>query len=542
MSSFPSLQSGALKTATAPASQGDGKQTGLLTGLGLTAWLEFYTFDAVNLVLPDMAGSFGVSQDEASWLLITFSTSLFLGVAVSIWLARHIGYLRYILGSIAVFAVASLGCAFATDFGAMLLWRAVSGFAGAGLAMWWRGSVYLLIPRPRRSVSMMRISMMIYLSTALGLLVSGYVTDQYTWRLLFVPNIVVAVVAIWLLTRHFPKVVRPTDIRSRGIDVPGLLLLSVVLVCAQVMMSRGQAKDWFGSSEIRGLAWAGLSALVLFVGWQLHHRNDRRLHRLELLRHRDVTASVVLGVLAGIIVSGSTYALPEFLRTVYSPHLDATHTGRVLCVYALTAAAIRPLVTRSVGKFGPRKVLAFAFVLLTISMSLMSHLITTTTPYEYFALPLILYAFCLSPVLSALASGTVARLPQEVQLDAVAVYMTFRQFGMSLGVTLVTVVLAWREQLHSSRLFDFLYATSLQVDEWMTSATAMLIQRGVSETQARSMAQALLAETAIRQARTLAYADAFMFMAAVGLLALCFVPLMAPAQVTKKALHQTTNG
>ncbi|ODP31562.1 MFS transporter [Pandoraea sp. ISTKB] len=542
MSSFPSPQSGALETATAPASQGDEKQTGLLTGLGLTAWLEFYTFDAVNLVLPDMAGSFGVSQDEASWLLITFSTSLFMGVAVSIWLARHIGYLRYILGSIVVFAVASLGCAFATDFGSMLLWRAVSGFAGAGLAMWWRGSVYLLIPRPRRSVSMMRISMMIYLSTALGLLVSGYVTDQYTWRLLFVPNIVVAVAAIWLLTRHFPKVVRPTDIRSRGIDAPGLLLLGVALICAQVMMSRGQAKDWFGSSEIRGLAWAGISALILFVGWQRHHRNDRRLHRLELLRHRDVMASVVLGVLAGIIVSGSTYALPEFLRTVYSPRLDATHTGRVLCVYALTAAAIRPLVTRSVAKFGPRKVLAFAFVLLTISMSVMSHLITTTTPYGYFALPLILYAFCLSPVLSALASGTVARLPQEVQLDAVAVYMTFRQFGMSLGVTFVTVVLAWREQLHSSRLFDFLYATSLQVNEWMASATAMLIQRGVSETQARSMAQALLAETAIRQARTLAYADAFMFMAAVGLLALCFVPLMAPAQVTKKARHQTTNG
>jgi len=524
----PSGAIDAISTPTPSAPLADGKQAGLLTGLGLAAWMEFYTFDAVNLVLPDMAGAFGVSHDEASWLLIAFSASLFWGMAVSVWLAGHIGYLRYILGSIVVFAIASLGCAFATDFGAMLMWRTVSGIAGAGLAMWWRGSVYLLIPRPRRSVSMMRISIMIYLSTAAGLLFSGYVTDRYSWRWLFAPNIVVAVAAIWLLIRHYPKVVRPTDVRARGIDAPGLLLLAVALVCTQVVMSRGQAKDWFGSSEIRVLAWAAISALVLFVGWQLHHRNDVRLHRLDLLRHRDVAASVVLGVLAGIIVSGSTYALPEFLRTVYSPGLDATHTGRILCVYALTAAVIRPLVTRSVGKFGSRKVLAFAFVLLTVSMSLMSYLMTTTTPYGYFALPLILYAFCLSPVLSALASGTVARLPQEVQLDAVAVYMTFRQFGMSLGVTLVTVVLAWREQLHSSRLFDFLYSASVQVNEWMTSATTMLMQRGMSATQARSAAEALLAETAIRQARTLAYADAFVFMASVGLLALCFVPLMSP--------------
>ena len=534
-----SAPASALSTAHAPQSQDGGKHTGLVAGLGLTAWMEFYTFDAVNLVLPDLAGSFGVSQDEASWLLIAFSTTLFWGVAVSVWLAGHIGYLRYILGSIVLFAIASLGCAFATDFSTMLLWRAVSGFAGAGLAMWWRGSVYLLIPRPQRSVSMMRISVMIYLSTALGLLLSGYVTDQYTWRLLFAPNVIVAVAAIWLLKRHFPKVDRPSDRRSRSADAPGLLLLAVALTCAQFVMSRGQAKDWFGSWEIRGFACVALMAFVLFVGWQLHARNDARLLRLELLRQRDVAASVILGVLVGIIVSGSTYALPEFLRTVCSPGLDATHTGRILCIYALTAAAIRPLVTRSIGKVGPRKVLAFAFILLTISMSLMSRLITTETPYGYFALPLMLYAFCLSPVLSALASGTVARLPQEVQLDAVAVYMTFRQFGVSLGVTIVTSVLAWREQLHSSQLFDHLYSMSMQVNEWMTSVTTSLIQRGEEATQARSMAEALLARTAVQQAKTLAYADAFVFMAAVGLLALCLVPLMAPARSATKLISQT---
>ncbi|MFY2653604.1 hypothetical protein ACOTJ6_03880 [Achromobacter xylosoxidans] len=245
-------------------------------------------------------------------------------------------------------------------------------------------------------------------------------------------------------------------------------------------------------------------------------------------------------MLVGIIVSGSTYALPEFLRTVCSPGLDATHTGRILCIYALTAAAIRPFVTRSIGKVGPRKVLAFAFILLTVSMSLMSRLITTATPYSYFTLPLMLYAFCLSPVLSALASGTVARLPQETQLDAVAVYMTFRQFGVSLGMTLVTSVLAWREQVHSSQLFEHLYSMSQQVNAWMTSMTTALIQRGVQATQAHSTAEALLAQTAAQQAKTLAYADAFVFMAAVGLLALCFVPLMAPALTPVKSHPSNT--
>lgn len=68
----------------------------------------------------------------------------------------------------------------------------------------------------------------------------------------------------------------------------------------------------------------------------------------------------------------------------------------------------------------------------------------------------------------------------------------------------------------------------------MTSVTAALIQRGAQATQARSMAEALLAQTAAQQAKTLAYADAFVFMAGVGLSALCFVPLMAPARSATK--------
>ena len=119
----------------------------LLLGLGLATSMEFYTYDAVNLVLPDMAGTFGVSQDQASWILTTYSSTLFISIPLSIWMARHFGYLRYILGSSIVFVVASIGCALAANFQEMLVWRAVQGLSGAALAMWWRASIYMLLPK-----------------------------------------------------------------------------------------------------------------------------------------------------------------------------------------------------------------------------------------------------------------------------------------------------------------------------------------------------------------------------------------------------------
>src|ERR1700734_351027 len=99
----------------------------MLLGLGLATWMEFYTYDGVNLVLPDMAGTFGLSQDQASWILTVYLSSLLFGVPVSIWMAAHVGYLRYILGSIILFAVASVGCAMAPDFGTFLALRALQG-------------------------------------------------------------------------------------------------------------------------------------------------------------------------------------------------------------------------------------------------------------------------------------------------------------------------------------------------------------------------------------------------------------------------------
>jgi DHA2 family multidrug resistance protein len=83
----------------------------LLLGLGFATGMEFYTFDSVNLVLPDLTGTLGVSADEASWLLTTHSSALFLGMPVSIWLAGHVGYKRFLIATILAFAAASIGCA-----------------------------------------------------------------------------------------------------------------------------------------------------------------------------------------------------------------------------------------------------------------------------------------------------------------------------------------------------------------------------------------------------------------------------------------------
>jgi DHA2 family multidrug resistance protein len=535
MPDSPSLIPVATAGNPANAPDGAGQTRYMLLGLGLATWMEFYTYDGINLVLPDMAGSFGVSQDEASWILTSYSSALFLGVPLSIWLAGRLGHLRFLIGSIVVFAAASLACAMAPDFQTMLFWRAIEGLAGSGLTVWWRASVYMLLPRAQRGPSLMRISTMLYLATSVGLVFGGYVTDNYSWRFLLLLNLPFAAASIFLLLRHFPRVPPASDPRAAGVDRIGILLLAVALISLQVLLSRGDIDDWFGSPRMQVLAWTSAIAFTAFLGWQSSRHNTAPLFRVDLVKNRNVVAAIAIGIFTGIILSGSLYALPEYLRNVDPQPHSATRTGQIMCAYALAAAAIRPIVTWAIAKVGQRKAIVFALVMLIASMLLIARLMTAGTPDTAYIVPLILYAFCLAPLLSAVGGGTVSRVPQEAQLDAISIYMTFRQFGASLGVTLVTVVLSQRETLHSARLFDHLHATGPLVGNWVSTVARMITARGgYAPAQAQQMAVGLLDQEGIRQAATLAYADAFVFMAVIGLATLCLVPIMPATQVVKK--------
>ncbi|MGV2290176.1 DHA2 family efflux MFS transporter permease subunit [Trinickia sp. YCB016] len=507
----------------------------LLTGLGLATGMEFYTFDSMNLVLPDLTGSLGVSADEASWLLTVYSCALFLGVPVSIWLAGHVGYKRFLLATIVVFAAASVGCALSPGLDSMLFCRVLQGFAGAGLVVWWRASIYVLMPKPQRSPALMRVSTVLYLSSAAGLLASGYITDHYHWRLIFLPNLLYAAGALWLIARHFPTLPPPASGRVIETDWPGIALIAIALISLQVILNRGEIDDWFGSTHLRVLALVGAAALMLFVAWQASAANRAPLLCLDLLRDRNVLSSAVIGVFTGMILSGSVFVLPEFLRNLAEHTYSATQTGQIMCIYALTAAAIRPAVVALIARVGQRKAIAIALVMLIASMVVFHQLLTTGTPGPYFALPLILYACCLAPLLPAVGSGTVARIEQNKLLDGVSLYMTFRQFGASLGIALLTILIAHRETLHSSRLLDHVRLDNAVTREWLASMSGTLTSHGgQTPFEGAQAAVRMLAEATARQAATLAYADAFAFMAAIGVLTLCLLPLVPPTPVQGK--------
>ncbi|MFT4111342.1 MFS transporter [Silvibacterium sp.] len=501
----------------------------LLLGLAFATGMEFYTFESMNLVLPDITGTLGVSFDEASWLLTVYSCALFLGVPISIWLAGHLGYKRFLIGTTALFAFATVGAALSPTLDSMLIWRALSGLAGAGLTVWWRASIYVLMPKQRRSPSLMRVSVGLYLASAMGLLLSGFLTDRLNWRLICIPNIFLATGAIWLLRRNFPELPKSESSRLRHTDRWGLILLATGVICLQIVLSRGHIDDWFSSPRIRILSLVSAAAFLAFLHWQTSSDNHYPLFNLALLKNRNVVAAMLIGIFLGMILSGSLFVLPEFLRNVDAQTHSATQTGRILAFYALAAATVRPSITWLIARFGPRKLMAVALTMMIGAMLLLYRWLTTSTSDGYFFLPLAMYAGCLAALLPSVGSGTVAKLDQANLLDGVSLYMTFRQLGAALGVALLTILIERRQTLHSSRLYEHLNAGNISTSGALQHTGAYLVsQAGVSPSGAYMTSVDLLSHSSRHQVEVLSYADCFLFMALAGVIAMCLIPVMSP--------------
>jgi len=105
-----------------------------------------------------------------------------------------------------------------------------------------------------------------------------------------------------------------------------------------------------------------------------------------------------------------------------------------------------------------------------------------------------------------------------------------------LGVALLTILIAHRETLHSSRLFEHVRYDNPVTRNWLASVSNTLTAHGgYTPFESTRAAMRVLAETGAQQAATLAYADAFAFMAMVGVLALCVLPVVPPTPVTVAA-------
>ena len=194
---------------------------------------------------------------------------------VSGWLSNRLGRKRYFLGCIVGFGITSLLCGLAPTLLLLIVARALQGATGGGLQPTAQAILTDTFPPEKRGQAFAAYGLAVVFAPAVGPTVGGWITDNFSWRWVFLINVPVAIVLTMLAIRVLadPRheiTARRADAGGKGsFDYLGFAFLVVGMCALQIVLDKGQENDWFASSLITDLSVTAALALPAFVIWEL---------------------------------------------------------------------------------------------------------------------------------------------------------------------------------------------------------------------------------------------------------------------------------
>ncbi len=299
----------------------------------LATFMELLDTSIANVALPYIGGGLGRSYDEVTWILTTYLVANAVILPMSAWLSRVFGRKAYYLGCVALFTLTSLFCGLAPTLGIMLSSRVLQGIAGGGLAPVSQAILVDTFPPAKRASAFALYTIVIVTAPAIGPVLGGWITDNYTWRWIFFINIPIGFVAFFLSSRLLKDPpafeAERASVRTNGklhIDGTGITLIALASAALEIALDRGQIDDWFGSSFICWMLAIGVIGWIATVAWEL--RSKEPVIDFRLLASRNFAIASVLFFVFGFGLFGSTTLIPQILQSLYGYRAIDAGSGR----------------------------------------------------------------------------------------------------------------------------------------------------------------------------------------------------------------------
>jgi DHA2 family multidrug resistance protein len=420
----------------------------------LATFMELLDTSIANVSLPYIAGGLGRSFDEVTWILTTYLVANAVVLPMSAWLSRVFGRKSYYMACVALFTITSFFCGIAPSLAIMLLARVAQGIGGGGLAPVEQAILVDTFPPAKRASAFALYTVAIVTAPAIGPVLGGWITDNYNWRWVFLINIPIGILSLFLTNRfvHDPPsfAAERASVRKDGklsVDGVGIALIGVGSAALEILLDRGQIDDWFGSSFITWCFVIGVTCLTVAVFWELNHPDP--VIDFHLLRVRNFAIACVFYFTFGFGLFASTTMIPQLLQSLYG--YRAIDAGLVLGPGALVITFLAPVGAQLVqrGLIKPKILLFGAVMVVGLSFIHYSHF-NLDTDYKHYALARALqglgYAFFFVP----LSVISYSQLSPAQNNKASSLTNFFRNWGGSFGIAFITAAYA--------RYYDQLYA------------------------------------------------------------------------------------
>lgn len=467
----------------------------LLTfAVSLGIFMNILDVTIANVAIPTISGYMGVSVNQGTWVITSFSVSTAIVLPLTGWLARRFGEVKLFVLSTLLFTVASLLCGLATSLPMLIVFRVIQGAVAGPMIPLSQSLLLANYPDDKKGLATALWAMVAVAAPVIGPIMGGYITDNYSWPWIFFINIPVGIFSAYFTWSILAD--RETETQRVPVDYIGLILLAIGVGALQILLDKGKDADWFHSTYITTLALISAFCLICLVIYELYEKHP--IIDLSLFKIRNFTVGTIALSFGFLVFFGNVVILPLWLQTQmgYTP----TWAGLATAPLGILPVLLSPFVGKFLNKIDTRLIACFGFLVFSGCTYWLSN---SSTNIDFNHIAFIRFvqgigAPCFFiPLVAILLSG----LPNNRLASAAGLSNFLRILGGSFGTSLTVTLWDHREAIHQSQMVEKLTVT----DPNAIAAINKLQDLGF--TQIQSVAQ--LYRAVINQSYMLATNDIF---------------------------------
>lgn len=385
----------------------------------------------MTTALPVIREDLGSSVAQLSWFLNAYTLTFATFMLPAATLGDRLGRRRVMSIGVGVFTLASIASALSTTSEMLIAARAVQGLGAAAIMPLSLTLLAAAVPPAKRAIAIGIWGGVSGLGVALGPVVGGAVVEGINWQAIFWLNIPVALVALPLLLVAVPE--------SRGtwsrLDLVGTAMLGGAVSLGIWGIVHGNDDGWSDPMVLGPLVIAAL----LIPAYVLRARGrDQAVLPLRLFRSRGFSVANVVGLTFTIGMFGTVFLLSQYLQIVqgYTP-LEA---GLRTLPWTAAPMIVAPIAGALAARVGLRSLLVSGLSLQTASLVWFAVLTENGSGYSSFVLPLALAGIGMGLTFAPSATAVLEGLPDADFAIASSANSTIREFGVALGIALLTAV------------------------------------------------------------------------------------------------------
>ena len=490
-----------------------GKLLFLTAAIATASFMEILDMTIVNVSVPAISGSLGVSTSEGTWTVSSYMLAAAIMQPLTGWIGRRFGEVRTFVTSILLFMCFSAVCGLATSLPMLVGARLIQGLVSGPMMSVAQAILLRNYPIERRGMAIALWAMVIIIAPIFGPIIGGWITDNLSWPWLFYINLPVgafAATASWSILRR-----RESKKVKLPIDVVGLSLLVIGVGALQYMLDNGNEKDWFNSPVIVIAGLVSLVSVTFLIPWELTDKHP--VIDLHLFSRRNFrVGTMVIGV-SYFALSGVNIIFPLWLQTTVG--YTATWAGLAVAPVGLLALVAAPIVGRNMNRLNLRLAASFAFCVFGLAIFWAATL-NSTASFSQFAAPRFLQglgiAFFFLPLNQIMLSG----IPPSDLASASGLSNFVRTMSGSIATAMTVFMWNRRTDYHHAVLSEHIANSA---GAW-TQYQAQLAAHGVTGTGAFEYVD----QVVTNQAMTLGVNDVFHVLGWMYLLLIPFIWFAKP--------------